>query len=136
VVYLLVCFPSLHARLRVRSGIRLSLRPLSCRGSRRCRTRLNLPRECGSVSRGRCHCEERSDEAIQCAEKILDCFASLAMTAQLFDMMNRKLVPVLAAAIVILRERLFVIFGKRSAGHAAGHKPQAAASLSHRGPAS
>src|SRR5260370_41317351 len=28
-----------------------------------------------------CHCEERSDEAIQCG-KVLDCFASLAMTSR------------------------------------------------------
>jgi hypothetical protein len=26
------------------------------------------------------HCEERSDEAIQCGASALDCFASLAMT--------------------------------------------------------
>jgi hypothetical protein len=31
------------------------------------------------------HCEERSDEAIQGHAKILDCFASLAMTFNFYE---------------------------------------------------
>jgi hypothetical protein len=34
----------------------------------------------GAALRGKRHCEERSDEAIQSFEAVLDCFAPLAMT--------------------------------------------------------
>src|SRR3954471_3614884 len=36
---------------------------------------------CCAASGERRHCEERSDEAIQCSLGALDCFAALAMTA-------------------------------------------------------
>jgi hypothetical protein len=43
------------------------------------RAKKRAPRNDGGIIEYR-HCEERSDEAIQLFTRLLDCFASLAMT--------------------------------------------------------
>jgi hypothetical protein len=75
--------PSILARKPAGAfGIRHSLRPLDFRGPR-------LMHHSGISCRGNAdarHCEERSDEAIHVsASGCMDCFASLAMTAVLFE---------------------------------------------------